>query len=309
MTTIVDLDTGQVLGVVDDRDHKGVGEWLFKRSLDWRLGVHVVAIDPSAVFRKALRMWLPRTAVSVDAFHLVLLGNDMLTEVRQRLTQQTHGRRGRGTDPVRANRRLLLRAGKTLSDRGRDRLRKVFDLDDPTGKLQTAWNVKEQLRPAAHRLPPARRRGQGQARGTRRTRGPARDDQALAHSLPLVERDRSPHRHRRHHREGRSEQHRHPASETNGKRIRQQPELHHPHYVQKCRQNGGLIIHRTGEFTTNHGELFSPADTGGLQPGARTLLALPVHGPASRLASADRLIVLSGQWMNTGRTVSRIARF
>jgi transposase len=48
--------------------------------------------------------------------------------------------------PGPANRRLLLRAGKTLSDRGRDRLRKVFDLDDPTGKLQTAWKVKEQLR-------------------------------------------------------------------------------------------------------------------------------------------------------------------
>jgi transposase len=108
--------------------------------------VQVVAIDPSAAFRKALRIWLPRTAVSVDAFHLVLLGNDMLTEVRQRLTQELKGRRGRTADPVRANRRLLLRAGETLSDRGRDRLRKVFDLDDPTGKLQTAWKVKEQLR-------------------------------------------------------------------------------------------------------------------------------------------------------------------
>jgi hypothetical protein len=47
---------------------------------------------------------------------------------------------------VSAIRRLQLRAGETLSDRGRDRLRKVFDLDDPTGKLQTAWKVKEQLR-------------------------------------------------------------------------------------------------------------------------------------------------------------------
>jgi transposase len=108
--------------------------------------VQVVAIDPSAAFRKALRMWLPRTAVSVDAFHLVLLGNTMLTEVRQRLTQETKGRRGRTTDPGWANRRLLLRAGETLSDRGSDRLSQVFDLDDPTGKLKAAWNVKEQLR-------------------------------------------------------------------------------------------------------------------------------------------------------------------
>ncbi|MGC0239637.1 transposase [Arthrobacter sp. SD76] len=43
---------------------------------------------PFAAFRKALRMWLPRAAVSADGFHLVKLGNDMLTEVRQRLTSK-----------------------------------------------------------------------------------------------------------------------------------------------------------------------------------------------------------------------------
>ena len=53
MRTIVDLDTGQILGVVDGRDHAGVGAWLSKRPLEWRLGVQVVAIDPSAAFRFA----------------------------------------------------------------------------------------------------------------------------------------------------------------------------------------------------------------------------------------------------------------
>ncbi|WP_425863800.1 transposase [Arthrobacter sp. TWP1-1] len=83
MTTIVDLDCGQVLGVVGGRDHTGVGAWLIQRPLDWRLGVHVMAIDPSAAFRIALRMWLPRTAVAVDHFHLVSLANQAETEVRQ----------------------------------------------------------------------------------------------------------------------------------------------------------------------------------------------------------------------------------
>ena len=105
--------------VVDGRDSRGVGDWLFARPLDSRLGGEVVAIDPSAAFRKALRMWLPRTAVSVDAFHMVMLGNNMLTEVRQRLTQETKGRRGRSGDPVWANRLLRLRASESLSDRAR----------------------------------------------------------------------------------------------------------------------------------------------------------------------------------------------
>lgn len=146
MTTIVDLDTGQVLGIVDGRDSRGVGDWLFKRPLEWRLGVQVVAIDPSAAFRKALAMWLPRTAVSVDHFHLVKLANEMLTEVRQGLSQTVRGRRGRATDPAWAHRQLLLRAGDTLSKAGLERLAGVFAADDPTGRLQAAWDVKEQLR-------------------------------------------------------------------------------------------------------------------------------------------------------------------
>ena len=74
MTTILNLDRGQVLGVVDGRDHKGVGDWLFARPLQWPLGVQVIAIDPSAAFR----MWLPRIAVAVDHFHLVSLANQVV---------------------------------------------------------------------------------------------------------------------------------------------------------------------------------------------------------------------------------------
>lgn len=116
MSTIVGLDTGQVLGIVDGRDSTGVGNWLFKKPLEWRLGVQVVAIDPSAAFHKALRMWLPRAAVSVDHFHIIMLANQALTDARQRLTQETN------------------------------RLETVFAVDDPTGKLEAAWRVKEQVR-------------------------------------------------------------------------------------------------------------------------------------------------------------------
>ena len=146
MTTIVDLDTGQVLGVVDGRDHKGVGDWLFARPLQWRLAVQVVAIDPSAAFRKALRMWLPRTAVAVDHFHLISLANQAMTETRQNLSQQVKGRRGRAIDKAWAHRMLLLRGGDALGCRAALRLEEVFALDDPTGTLQAVWKVKEQLR-------------------------------------------------------------------------------------------------------------------------------------------------------------------
>ncbi|BAS11984.1 transposase [Arthrobacter sp. Hiyo8] len=145
MSTIVDLDTGQVLGIVDGRDSEGVGDWLFARPLQWRLGVQVVAIDPSAAFRKALRMWLPRTAVSVDAFHLVKLA----TTCSPKSGNASRSRSMAGGDapsilsgPTGA---CCCAAGTPLGP-GTDRLNTVFATDDATGKLQAAWLVKEQLR-------------------------------------------------------------------------------------------------------------------------------------------------------------------
>jgi transposase len=146
MTTLVDVDTGRVLGVVDGRDSAGVGAWLANRRQTWRDAVEVVAIDPSAAFRKALREQLPHAAVSVDPFHLVKLANDMVTQVRQRVVRDRKGRRGRAVDPAWTNRRLLLRAGDTLSPRALARLKATLRADDPTDEIGAAWGVKEQLR-------------------------------------------------------------------------------------------------------------------------------------------------------------------
>ena len=92
MSTIVNADCGQVLGIVDGRDSAAVGGWLAARSAPWRARIEVVAIDPSAAFRKAITEQLPDAQVSVDAFHLVQLAKLMVTRVRQRLV-------GPGTAP------------------------------------------------------------------------------------------------------------------------------------------------------------------------------------------------------------------
>ncbi|WP_255708079.1 transposase [Pseudarthrobacter sp. L1SW] len=97
---------------------------------------------------------VPQGIADVAATHCCLSRRVPPGQARQRHAhrspatthQQVHGRRGRSIDPVWANRRLLLRAGNTLSDRARDRLSTVFTTDDATGKLRTAWLVKEQLR-------------------------------------------------------------------------------------------------------------------------------------------------------------------
>jgi transposase len=146
MTTLVDADTGRVLGVVDGRDSAGVGAWLAARSQAWRDTVEVVAIDPSAAFRRALGEHLPAAAISVDAFHLVKLANNMVTAVRQRVVRDRTGRRGRGVDPAWVNRRLLLRGRERLSEPALARMWNGCVDHDPSGQILSAWIAKEELR-------------------------------------------------------------------------------------------------------------------------------------------------------------------
>src|SRR5512132_2457361 len=138
MSTIVNADCGQVLGIVDGRDSAAVGGWLAARSQAWRDRIEVVAIDPSAAFKKAITEQLPNAKVSIDPFHLVQLANLMVTRVRQRLIRDREQRRGRKVDPAWANRMLLLRGYDTLSVRARARLDQVFGIDDPTDELSAA---------------------------------------------------------------------------------------------------------------------------------------------------------------------------
>jgi len=215
MSTIVNADCGQVLGIVDGRDSAAVGGWLAARTTAWRDRIEVVAIDPSAAFRKAIAEQLPNALVSVDGFHLVQLANLMLTRVRQRLVRDREQRRGRLVDPAWANRMLLLRGYDTLSARAKTRLEWVFTTDDPTHELAAAWGVKEQLRRilhGQHRRPgPAREDDHGlPCRGCRH----GRDVAALAHPLHLVGGGRGADRHRRLQRPYRGREHRHQTDQA-----------------------------------------------------------------------------------------------
>ncbi len=79
MSTFVNTDTGQVLGIVDGRNSTGIQGWLDARTPAWRDRIEVVAIDPSATFRSALDTALPAARISVGHWHLVRLASLMVT--------------------------------------------------------------------------------------------------------------------------------------------------------------------------------------------------------------------------------------
>ena len=156
MTSFVDLDPahpGGLLGLAPGRSGGSVRGWLALQSEQFRAGIEVVAVDPSAPFAAALREVLPHATLVVDHWHLHRLANLMLTQVRQRVTQQVHGHRGRASNDSWAYRRLLLRGARHLSDKQWRRLRALFASDDPTGQIQAAWAGKELLRQLLDALP------------------------------------------------------------------------------------------------------------------------------------------------------------
>ncbi|MEV8634578.1 ISL3 family transposase [Streptosporangium sp. NPDC051023] len=146
-TNFVDLSgAGALLGQAAGRTGKAVIDWLNDRGPQWKSQVRIVAIDPAACYRSAIKQALPHAVLVVDHFHLVALANKALTAVRQRVTREERGRRGRATDPEWANRRRLLRGRERLSERGFTRMWNDLIDHEPTGQILTAWIAKEELR-------------------------------------------------------------------------------------------------------------------------------------------------------------------
>jgi hypothetical protein len=150
MSTFVNTDTGQVLGIVNGRNSTGIQDWLDARTEAWRDGVEVVAIDPSATFRAAIETALPHTRISVDHLHLVRLANLVVTKVHQRVARETKGHRGPQGRPRGGPTACCSCAGDNLSERAVRR--KVTGL--PTDST-TRWStLSGAVEPSAQRASP-----------------------------------------------------------------------------------------------------------------------------------------------------------
>ena len=148
-TGFVDLDGAQgLLGQREGRTSKTVVDWLLEQTPQFRDAIEFVAIDPAAVYAKAVRTpgLLPNARLVVDHFHLSKLANDAVTKVRRRVIWEQQGRRGRKIDPAWANRRRLLTGSERLSAKGFSKMWNSLIDADASGQILSAWIAKEELR-------------------------------------------------------------------------------------------------------------------------------------------------------------------
>jgi hypothetical protein len=143
-----DLGGGQgMLGQVEGRTADDVAYWLASQPAAWRDRVRYVAIDMCTVFVAAVRRYLPHATLIVDRFHVVQLANDMVAEVRRRVTTVLRGRRGRDSDPEWKIRNLLRRNRENLTGRQLAKLwNTLVDLSESGQTILAAWIAKEELR-------------------------------------------------------------------------------------------------------------------------------------------------------------------
>jgi transposase len=118
LTSFVDCSAegpGSLLGLAPGRTGSCVRDRLGEWTDTFRNKIEIVVIDPSAPYASGIRAALPDALIEVDGWHLVALANQMVTEVRQRVTRDQLGRRGTAAEPVWVNRRLLLTGADHLS--------------------------------------------------------------------------------------------------------------------------------------------------------------------------------------------------
>ena len=152
-TGMVDLTRDQdgrvrarLLDLVPGRSGEAYQTWLRDRGDAFRKRVEVATLDPFHGYKNAIDDQLEDAVAVLDAFHIVKLGTAALDEVRRRVQQDTHGHRGRKTDPLYRIRNILRAGQEHLTDRQRARLEAAFAADDRHVEVEVAWQCAQQLR-------------------------------------------------------------------------------------------------------------------------------------------------------------------
>jgi transposase len=163
VTLIIDLTPthdhsgpARLLDLVSGRSAIALATWLSAQPADFAAGVEVVAMDGFAGYKTAATEVIPDAVTVMDPFHVVALAGTKLDLIRQRIQQQTLGRRGHTGDPLYGIRPTARTRLQLLSARQYARLSSVFDADEHLA-VKVAWLIYQKI--IAAYADPNRRRG------------------------------------------------------------------------------------------------------------------------------------------------------
>ncbi len=113
VTLIIDLTPvhdqsgpARLLDLVEGRSATALASWLAAQPAAFAQAVEVIAMDGFAGYKTAATAVVPDAVTVMDPFHVVALAGAKLDLIRQRVQQQTLGRRGHTGDPLYGIRRI-----------------------------------------------------------------------------------------------------------------------------------------------------------------------------------------------------------
>ncbi len=140
MTVVMDLQEGAIVHAMESKDATALTTFL-KRLKRSRAPLEAVAMDMSKAYLKAVREVYPQgVAVVHDPFHIVALANQAIDDTRRELTRELEDQ---DKSIFKGSRFLFLRGQERLSEKARQQLDELLDLNQP---LHEAYLLKEQLR-------------------------------------------------------------------------------------------------------------------------------------------------------------------
>jgi transposase len=131
-TVVCDIDTGELLEIVDSHKQVAIIEKLSEQALEMRESVEEVSIDMWAGFAKVVEEVFPKATIVYDRFHVMA---KVVKEVKKIARQ--HGVNKR------KEQRILLRNGIDLNEEEKEKLSSYLKLGN---RLQLAYEYKEEFR-------------------------------------------------------------------------------------------------------------------------------------------------------------------
>ncbi len=163
VTLIIDLTPvhdqsgpARLLDMVEGRSATALASWLAAQPAGFAQAVQVIAMDGFAGYKTAATTVVPDAVTVMDPFHVVALVGAKLDLIRQRIQQQTLGRRGHTGDPLYGIRRIARTRLHLLSARQYARLTGVLDAEEHLA-VKVAYVIYQKI--IAAYADPNRRRG------------------------------------------------------------------------------------------------------------------------------------------------------
>lgn len=142
----------RLLDLVPGRSGPVYKAWLSERGSDFTAGIKVATSDAFGGYKNAIDAELGDATAVLDAFHVVKLGFEAVSDVRRRVQQETLGHRGRKGDPLYGIRNILTSAPAKLTDKQWDRFQAAMAANPQAHEeVFIAWQTAQNLRSAYHR--------------------------------------------------------------------------------------------------------------------------------------------------------------